>query len=143
MSRPRQLRASLQQPRVFPSFPSYFRAPLLSCTRALSLLAPDLHLVVFAMLRAITLFGALLIGALPAYAVKYSVTILQPPGYTYTTALGNSASNQVGYGALPGASNHALLWSGTAASTVDLTPVGYSASNAFAITGSREVGDAT
>src|SRR6478609_6825922 len=74
-------------------------------------------------------FGALLLSALPAYAVKYSVTILQPPGYNYTTALGNSASNQVGYGALPGASNRALLWSGTPANAVDLTPVGYSASN--------------
>jgi uncharacterized repeat protein (TIGR03803 family) len=45
---------------------------------------------------------------------------LNPSGYTSSYATGISGSQQVGYGTSPDGNIHALLWSGTAASTMDL-----------------------
>jgi hypothetical protein len=90
---------------------------------------------------------AILALAAPAFAVKYSVTMLQPTGYTYSAGTAAITGNQVGYGSASGNPNHALLWSGTAASAIDLTPAGYSESlaNAIVATGGvpREAGEGT
>ncbi len=95
---------------------------------------------------ALTSFAILALAA-PAFAVKYSVTILQPTGYTYSAGTAAITGNQVGYGSASGNPNHALLWSGTAASAIDLTPAGYSESlaNAIVATGGvpREAGEGT
>ncbi len=60
-----------------------------------------------------------------------------------------SGGTQVGEGALPAGSSapvgavgdlHALLWSGTGASAVDLNPAGYSSSTAYGVSGATQVG---
>jgi hypothetical protein len=61
---------------------------------------------------------------------------------TSSVAYGTNGSQQVGYGpVVESESNyHAILWSGTAASAVDLNPSGYDRSIAFGISGSQQVG---
>ena len=57
----------------------------------------------------------------------YTVKDLHPSGFADSYAFGISGGQQVGYGLLqppPDRNNRALLWSGTAASVVDLTPTG-------------------
>jgi hypothetical protein len=85
-------------------------------------------------------FGFLLCAAitLPAHAVYYNVTILQPAGAYAANAGGTS---QVGYGnATVGGPDHALLWSGSAASYVDLNPAGYATSYATGASSTNQVG---
>jgi len=92
-------------------------------------------------IRATLASFAVLALAAPAFAVKYSVSILQPAGFTYSAGTGNTSTNQVGYGSTIGSQNHALLWSGSAASAVDLNPFGYASSDANAIAGTRQAGE--
>jgi uncharacterized membrane protein len=47
----------------------------------------------------------------------------------------------LGDGPATGFVPHALLWSGTAASAVDLTPVGFSATEALGVAGGQQVGE--
>jgi len=91
--------------------------------------------------RQAIIVGVVLLGALPAYAVKYSVTLLPAPAFASSDALGNSTTNQVGYGTTAG-SNHALLWNGATTSAIDLTPTGYTTSVANAVSGTHQVGSA-
>ena len=72
-------------------------------------------------------------------APSYTVTILHPlTGFDSSEAWGVSGGQQVGHGGgdATGCSIHALLWSGTAASIIDLhsyLPVGYTSSFAYGI----------
>lgn len=81
-----------------------------------------------------------------------SAVDLHPAAYAYSKALGVHDSQQVGYASslpyptLPADSlgyhttSHALLWTGSAASVVDLHPVGYDASEASATNGLQQGG---
>jgi hypothetical protein len=100
-------------------------------------------------------------GERPVYTVTYQyayvwnagiATNLAPPVFTlpYSKALGVRNGQQVGYASsVPypygetfsyHAGSHAMLWAGTAASYVDLNPVGYVASEALATNGTQQGG---
>ncbi|HEX4414953.1 MAG TPA: hypothetical protein VH107_15060 [Lacipirellulaceae bacterium] len=84
--------------------------------------------------------GLVSLSALPAYAVKYSVTLLPSPNFAGSDALANTATNQVGYGTTASSVNHALLWNGATTSPIDITPAGYTTSVANAVSGTHQVG---
>ncbi|MGA2582381.1 MAG: PEP-CTERM sorting domain-containing protein [Tepidisphaeraceae bacterium] len=75
-----------------------------------------------------------------------SAAALGPTGYMYAEANGTDGPQQVGdaYTASQLRSDHALLWSGTAASVVDLTPTNASLeitdSVAYGVSGGQQVG---
>ncbi len=98
-------------------------------------------------------------GERPVYAMTFQyafvwnvgvATNLHPLGYTYSKALGVKSGQQVGYASSipypygetfsyhPG--SHAMLWTGSAASFVDLNPPGYLASEALATNGTQQGG---
>jgi hypothetical protein len=79
----------------------------------------------------------------PAFA-GWSVTILTPPGCTASYAYDVSGGQQAGYGYGPATGNHAhaALWTGTAASWVDLNPAGYTESAVCDVSGGQQVGRA-
>jgi hypothetical protein len=90
-------------------------------------------------------YQAFLWNGTAASAVDLNPTVLT--GISTSVAYGTDGTQQVGYGAgtrTGGASNdHAMLWTGTAASAVDLNPTdlkGFSFSTAYAISGNQEVG---
>jgi hypothetical protein len=69
---------------------------------------------------------------------------LNPAGYRSSTGHATDGSQQVGYGQpTTGGGEHALLWSGSAASVVDLTPPGFGFSVAVGIGGGQQVGYAS
>jgi hypothetical protein len=75
-----------------------------------------------------------------AAAVAYKATLLHPlSGYSDSGGYGAWAGKQAGYGTIGGV-DHALIWSGTAASVVDLHPSGYAFSRAGSVSGSRQLG---
>ena len=53
-------------------------------------------------------------------AIAHLVVDLNPSGFTSSGALGVSGGQQVGYGNPTGDGTHALLWTGSADSVVDL-----------------------
>ena len=59
---------------------------------------------------------------------------------TDTTASGTDGVHQVGFGSAALGTTHALLWSGTGASAVDLHPGGFDSSVAIGTSGSHQVG---
>jgi hypothetical protein len=72
---------------------------------------------------------------------------LNPAGFTGSVGLGTDGRQQVGYGFRTGplgaavGGNHALLWSGTAESVIDLHPVsGYESTTANGVGGGQQVG---
>jgi hypothetical protein len=78
-----------------------------------------------------------------------SVVDLHPSGFDESNAMGVSGGQQVGFGIVTGGppflspgwpGYHALLWSGTAASVMDLHPSGFYQSQAYATNGSQQVG---
>jgi hypothetical protein len=72
----------------------------------------------------VPLVATVLLGVViqQAWALAYTVIDLNPRGFDYSFAGGISGSQQVGWGWGPatGACDHAVLWSGTAGSAVDL-----------------------
>jgi len=72
-----------------------------------------------------------------AWGVDYKVVILNP---LYSEATAVSGEQQVGYGS-PG--YHALLWSGTPESVLDLTPSGFNWAEAWGVSGGQQVGRGT
>lgn len=72
-------------------------------------------------------------------SAQWTVTILTPVAGGFAIGRGASGSSQVGY-ACVGPFCRASLWSGTAASWVDLHPPGASQSEALAASGSTQVG---
>src|SRR5688572_11161273 len=91
------------------------------------------------------LFVGLLVAAVPSLAAGPHTAIdLHVPGYSASTASAVAAGRQVG--ALdPTLTSAAVLWSGSAASAINLHPSGYRTSVATGISpdGSRQVGWAT
>jgi hypothetical protein len=78
----------------------------------------------------------------PAGAVYYSATLLPIPGFTSGQALDTSgATRQVGFGRLSGV-NRALMWDGTSANPVDMTPAGYLSSALYGTSGANQAGSA-
>ena len=74
-------------------------------------------------------------------AVTYTAVDLTPAGFGKSQAFGVNGGQQVGHGYWNnGYDNHALLWSGTAASAVDLNPAGFSLSESIAISGGQQAG---
>jgi uncharacterized repeat protein (TIGR01451 family) len=58
-------------------------------------------------------------------------------------ALGVGDGQQAGFGQVAGGHSHALLWTGDAASMVDLHPAGFNSSAALGVSGGQQVGSAT
>ena len=96
----------------------------------------------------ITLLNGLLACA---YALTYTFVDLHPDGFGNSYAAATSGGQQVGWGTPggswqepPGTGTHALLWSGTADSVVDLHPSGFAEpkywSWAVGLSGGQEVG---
>ena len=78
--------------------------------------------------------------ATPSLA-QYQATIINPAGYTEAFCEGAGGGKQVGFGRLGvGFNTHALLWTGTSASFVDLNPDGYDGSVAYGSGGNQQVG---
>jgi len=74
-------------------------------------------------------------------AADYKAVILNSSGFEYSAARGVSGGQQVGWGwRIDTQQDHALLWSGTAGSYVDLTPSGFDMSSAEDISGEQQVG---
>ncbi|HVT14446.1 MAG TPA: PEP-CTERM sorting domain-containing protein [Fimbriimonadaceae bacterium] len=69
-------------------------------------------------------------------------TDLNPTGFSFSAANGVSDAFQVGggHGSVTGNNDHALLWSGSAASVIDLNPTGFTTSWAYAVDGGSQVG---
>ena len=93
--------------------------------------------------RPLALWGVCLLAAIvkPA-AAQWTATVLQPSGIVISNAYGVSGGQQVGdgAGAATGGAAHALLWTGSAASWVDLHPAGFLVSHALAVSGGQQVG---
>ena len=66
--------------------------------------------------------------------------ILNPEGYSISTALATDSVQQVGWASNEGEVYRAALWTGTAESFVDLTPPGYSQTVASGVAGGQQVG---
>ena len=69
-------------------------------------------------------------------------TDLNPTGYSQSEAKGIYGSNQVGYALTTSGTptQHAIMWSGTAASALDLTPANATSASAYGLDSSVEVG---
>ncbi len=66
-----------------------------------------------------------------------------PPGYNVAEARGVGDRLQVGFAQSevnPALADHALLWSGSAASLIDLNPAGFTGSYAYAVSQGQQVG---
>lgn len=86
----------------------------------------------------LTLVGwSLVFPAISSGAQQYHFIDLGPVGASDARALGASDGQQVGWS---GAGQHAILWTGSAASATDLTPPGYASSYATGVWGGRQVG---
>lgn len=92
----------------------------------------------------ICVFACLLLAVAAEAASEYEVVILHPPGFTATEAYGISDGQQVGHGwgSNTGGQTHALLWSGTTTSYVDLNPSWSHTSFAYDVSDGRQVGQA-
>ena len=84
------------------------------------------------------IFLAVILISSSAFA-GWEVTYLHPAGSIESNAWGVSGGEQVGYAKF-GSSYHAGLWSGTAASWVDLKPAGSTSSWAYGVSGGQQVG---
>jgi hypothetical protein len=83
------------------------------------------------------------LNAVPSLAAPiYSATVLNftSPGLPSSGVSDGGGSQQVGHSYRPSGEFHATLWNGTAASAVDLNPVGFRSSTAEAISGGQQVG---
>ena len=84
----------------------------------------------------------LLVVANQVCATDYIAVDLNPSGFIEAYAEGISGSQQVGwgYGPATGGNDHALVWSGSAASAVDLHPSVFDNSFAYGISDGQQVG---
>jgi PEP-CTERM motif len=74
-----------------------------------------------------------------------SAVDLNPPGFNFSAAQGTNGTQQVGTGSGPATGNvyHALLWTGSAASAIDLgslLPATFGESEAYTISGDTVYG---
>jgi hypothetical protein len=72
----------------------------------------------------------------PKASAQYTVTYLNPASYSASQAMGASGGVQGGSATL-GANSHAVIWTGSASSAVDLNPSGFSASYINALFGAH------
>lgn len=72
-------------------------------------------------------------------SAQWTVTKLDPAGSTISNAFGTSGGQQVGFATVGGV-DRASMWSGTAASWVDLHPAGSDFSFAWGTDGAQQVG---
>ena len=81
---------------------------------------------------------------LAASAALYRATLLHPPGFAGSFAVGASAGVQggAGCGDATGGESHAFLWMGSAASVIDLNPADFKWSYVEAISDGQQVGGA-
>ncbi len=85
--------------------------------------------------------GGVLAVASAASAQQYQASILNPAGYTEAFAQGAGSGQQVGFGRIgEGFNPHALLWTGTPASFIDLNPTGFDGTFAYGAGGNQQVG---
>ncbi len=92
--------------------------------------------------RAAALITLIATASLAATAhAQWTVTNLRPAGATYSEARAANGRQQVGYAEVGGV-YRASLWSGTAASWVDLNPAGSDFSAAWAVSGGQQAGSA-
>jgi uncharacterized membrane protein len=68
------------------------------------------------------------------------VVDLHPSGYTNSQALATDGAQQVGWARTSSGVDHALLWTGNAASAIDINPTGYRDSRANGVNGGRQIG---
>src|SRR5262245_50470156 len=86
---------------------------------------------------------ALLLASVPAYAgATWNVVMLHPGGAKISETYDGFAGTQVGVVFLTDTDVHAALWNKTAASFVDLNPVGGEYSSASAATETKQYGKA-
>lgn len=84
-----------------------------------------------------------LIGSATPASAGWEVINLHPAGSTHSHGFGASNGQQVGDASIGGA-YHAGIWSGTAASWMDLNPAGYmGASSIWGVSGEEQVGYAS
>lgn len=77
--------------------------------------------------------------SVPAFA-GWTVTVLHPAEYEWSTCLGVGGDKQVGFIDPYIGEQHAVVWSGTAESYLDLHPAGYKFSAAYGVSDSYIVG---
>lgn len=71
---------------------------------------------------------------------QYTVTIINPPGATYSMAMDANAGKQGGFAGSGLPTARGVVWSGTAASAVDLHPNGWSTSRVYGVFGGQQAG---
>jgi uncharacterized membrane protein len=81
-------------------------------------------------------------GVAAPVSAQWTVTNLHPEGATLSAATGISGDQQVGYAYDAAGNFHASLWSGSAASWVDLNPAEAFESQAFGVSSALQVGTA-
>lgn len=91
--------------------------------------------------HAVALVGLLVMPG--AAHAQWTVTYLHPANATASVANGANGDRQVGYTYDANSHHHASLWSGTAASWVNLSPAGATDSEAGGVYGTQQVGAAT
>lgn len=80
----------------------------------------------------------------PVVGQTYTAVDLNPAGeFEQSGAVGVSDGQQFGFGFGPSTEfrNHALLWTGTAATVIDLNPAGYNGTAGWAVSGGQQVGN--
>jgi hypothetical protein len=75
-------------------------------------------------------------------SADWSVSYLHPAAAAYSYVDGVAGVQQAGYTSLPGLGQRGLLWSGSAASWLDLTPAGATASRVYGVVPGTQVGTA-
>src|ERR1043166_4159508 len=95
-----------------------------------------------AFLITITVGSVVATMASESRASVWNVTVLTPTGASYATAFGVFDGQQAGE-AVVGGRDRASLWSGTAASWVDLNPAAATSSRALGTNGGHQVGVAS
>ena len=92
--------------------------------------------------RAQAMFRALMwIAGIPAAAnAQWTLTNLHPAAASTSRATGVHGGQQVGYAMVGGVYQHASLWTGSAASWIDLMPAGAFESRAFAVDAGVQAG---
>jgi hypothetical protein len=85
---------------------------------------------------------ALAMSCASSSLAQFSSSNVNPPGANHSLLLDAALGQQVGAAGASGGTQHATLWTGSATTTVDLTPPGYSRSTCNGTDGIHQVGHA-
>ncbi len=88
----------------------------------------------------ISLSLALAIASASTAHAQWTVTNLSPAGSTFSQATSVNGGQQAGYSRDASGLFHAGMWSGTAASWIDLNPPGATQSSVYAMSGAQQAG---